>query len=134
MKTQNFFPVLLFSVFAFISIFFPSCKDDGVHDDSLNINYPAAFVVNGKSNNIQVIELSSNTVKETIDLMGATFPHHVYLSPDKSLMAVAITATDLTGGHGGHGGGSGNYMVHIINTVTGAHEHELMCAKMPHNA
>lgn len=116
-------------------LFLSSCKEDEMHhDQNLNINYPAAFVVNGKSNNVQVIELSTNTVKETIDLMGATFPHHVYLNPAKNLMAVAITATDLTGGHGGHGGGSGNYMVHIINTVTGAHEHQLSCAKMPHNA
>ncbi len=116
-------------------LFLSSCKEDEMHhDQNLNINYPAAFVVNGKSNNVQVIELSTNTVKETIDLMGASFPHHIYLHPDKSKFAVAITSTDLSGGHGGHGGGSGNYMVHIINSTTGAHEKEISLSKLPHNA
>jgi len=103
-------------------------------EQTLNINYPAAFVVNGMSNNVQVIELSTNTVKETIELNGATFPHHVYLSPDKTKFAVAITSTDLSGGHGGHGGSSGDYRVIVINSTTGVHEKEITLSKLPHNA
>ncbi len=115
-------------------LFFSSCKEEEHDMNTLNINYPAAFVVNGMSNNVQVIELSTNTVKETIDLNGGTFPHHIYLSPDKTKFAVAITSTDLSGGHGGHGGGSGDYRVIIINSTTGAHEKEITLSKLPHNA
>ena len=95
------------TIFAFT---ISSCKkhdmddmDHGGHT-MLNINYPAAYIVNGTSNNISVIKLSDNTVTETINLNGATFPHHIYLNPAKTKLAVAITATDLSGGHAGHGG------------------------------
>lgn len=131
MKTLTSFSAALLSV---CCLFFSSCKDDDMNHQNLNINYPAAFIVNGMSNNVQVIELSTNNVKETIDLNGGTFPHHVYLSPDKTKLAVAITATDLSGGHGGHGGGSGDYRVIIINSTTGAHEKEISLSKIPHNA
>lgn len=49
-----------------------------------NISYPAAIVVNGESNTISVIRFSSNTVSETIKLMGSgesvmagMFPHPI---------------------------------------------------------
>ena len=71
---------------------FYSCKKHGMtndmtHDVShamLNINYPAAYIVNGSSNNISVVKLSDNTVTETISLNGATFPHHIYMNPAKT--------------------------------------------------
>lgn len=100
----------------------------------LNINYPAAYVVNGESNTISVIQLQNEKITETIDLHGAKFPHHIYLSPDKALMAVAITGVDLSGGHGGHGSSVGGYKVLIINTTTGAIIKEISLEKMPHNA
>lgn len=100
-----------------------------------NINYPAAYIVNGGSNTISVIDLATETVKETIELNGATFPHHIYLSPDKATMAVAITSTDLSAGHGGgHGGGTGGYKVMIIDAVKGTIHHEIALTKLPHNA
>ena len=83
--------------------FFSACKKDHT-THVISIDYPAAYVVNGQSNNISVIRLSDNTVTETISLNGATFPHHIYLSPDKTKLAVAITGTDLSGGHSGHMG------------------------------
>lgn len=110
---------------------YSSCKKNS---DPLNIDYPAAFVVNGESNNLSVINLSTDKVTETIDLNGATFPHHVYLSPDKMQIAVAITSTDLSGGHGGHGSGSNTYKVLVINTKTGEIHHTLELPKLPHNA
>jgi len=118
-----------------------SCKknehDDMNHDSTVtekNINYPAAYIVNGGSNTISVIDLATETVKETIELNGATFPHHIYLSPDKATMAVAITSTDLSGGHGGHTGGTGGYKVLIIDAVKGTIHHEIALTKLPHNA
>lgn len=90
------------TIFAFT---ISSCKKhdmDEMHPAEhtmLNINYPASYIVNGSSNNISVIKLSDNTVSETISLNGATFPHHIYINPAKTKLAVAITATDLSGGH-----------------------------------
>jgi YVTN family beta-propeller protein len=101
---------------------------------NLNINYPAAFVVNGGDNNVQVVDLSTNKVKSTIDLNGATFPHHIYFNPDKSLMAVAIISQDVSGGHAGHGStGAKGYKVIILDTKTGNEHHILPTTALPHN-
>lgn len=124
-------------IVAIITIIFSvsSCSKD--HDTTmamLNINYPAAYVVNGTSNNISVIKLSDNTVSETISLNGATFPHHIYLNPAKTKLAVAITATDLSGGHAGHGGATAGLKVQIIDVITGMIDKEIALSKIPHNA
>lgn len=117
-----------------------SCKkhDMGDMDHTMpvekNINYHAAYIVNGAGNNLSVMDLASSTIKETIGLAGATFPHHIYLSPDKSMLAVAITSTDLTGGHGGGHGGAGGFKVMIIDAVKGTIHHEIPLSKLPHNA
>lgn len=122
-----------------------SCNDhdsDGGHDDHndhqqpiLSIDYPAAYVVNGGSANLSVVRLADRTVTETIGLHGAAWPHHVYLSPDKKWLAVAITGADLSGGHGDdHGGASAGLSIRIIDAVTGVMAKELPMAKMPHNA
>lgn len=121
---------LVFSLLVLIAAF-SSCKKD---NKPLNIDYPAAFVVNGESNNLSVINLTTDKVTETIDLNGATFPHHVYLNPDKTRIAVAITSTDLSGGHGGHGGSSKTYKVLVIDSKTGEIHHTLELPKLPHNA
>lgn len=122
---------------AIIAISLSSCHKDDMHPDKhkmLNINYPAAYVVNGSSNNISVIRLSDNSVTETIGLNGATFPHHIYLNPANTKLAVAITATDLSGGHAGHGGGTAGFKVQIIDAITGMIDKEIALPKMPHNA
>lgn len=124
--------VLAFTIF--------SCQNHDINDTDhnehtlLNINYPAAFVVNGASNNISVIKLSDNIVSETISLNGATFPHHIYINPSKTKLAVAITSTDLSGGHGGHGGATSGFKVQIIDAVTGMIDKEITLPKLPHNA
>jgi YVTN family beta-propeller protein len=102
---------------------------------NLNINYAAAFVVNGGDNNVQVVNLTTNKVTETIGLNGATFPHHVYLNKDKSLMAVAIISQDVSGGHAGHGSsGATGYKVIVLETKTGNEHHILSTTSLPHNA
>lgn len=117
-----------------------SCEKLGMHGKNhdehkiLNINYPAAFVINGASNTISVIKLSDNTVSETISLKGATFPHHIYANSAKTKLAVAITATDLSGGHALHNGSIAGLKVQIIDAVTGVIEKEIALSKMPHNA
>jgi len=100
----------------------------------LNINYPAAYIVNGTSNNISILRLSDNLLTETISLNGATFPHHIYLNPTKTKLAVAITSSDLSGGHVGHGGSLPGQKIQIIDVVTGNIDKEINVNQLPHNA
>ncbi len=123
--------IILFLASATV-VFFNTCSGDD--EVKLNITHPAAFVVNGLGNSISVINLNDDTKVEDIGLNGAKYPHHIYLSPDKSKFAVAITGVDLSGGHGGHGGSGSGYKVQIINSVTGIIEKEIALAKLPHNA
>jgi YVTN family beta-propeller protein len=108
---------------------------DDMETVELNIDYPAAYVVNGGSHTIQVLNLNNLGQQEQFSLNGATFPHHIYLSPDKARLAVAITSTDLSGGHD-MGGTSAilGYKVIILNSYTGKIEKEIGLPKMPYNA
>jgi YVTN family beta-propeller protein len=100
----------------------------------LNINYPCAYIVNGGSNNISVFKLSNNTISETISLNGASFPHHIYINPSKTKLAVAITSTDLSAGHSGAHAGIAGLKIQIIDAMTGMIDKEIPLNKMPHNA
>lgn len=99
------------------SFLFSSCKKDGTATDSniAQVNFNAAYVVNGESNTISVINLTTNKVDKTIDLpnlqssmgmgmMGTgsvdMWPHHISLSPDKSKLAIALPGSDFNGGSG----------------------------------
>jgi YVTN family beta-propeller protein len=70
------------------------------------ITSDAIYVVNGGESSISVIDATANEVVGTIELVDADYPHHIYLSPDRSSLLVAVPGTDLSGGHagGGHGG------------------------------
>jgi YVTN family beta-propeller protein len=112
-----------------------ACKKNTAIMPNLNINYAAAFVVSGGDNAVQVVDISTNKVTETIGLNGATFPHHIYFNKDKSLMAVAIISQDVSGGHAGHGSNSSTgYKVIILDTKTGNEHRILTTASLPHNA
>jgi YVTN family beta-propeller protein len=91
--------------------------------------------VNGGDGTLSVVNLNDSKADDEISLNGATFPHHVYLSPDKTTLAVAITSIDLSGGHAGHGSGTtGGYKVMIIDAKTGEIHHEISTEHLPHNA
>ncbi|HAQ21541.1 MAG TPA: hypothetical protein DCR40_20270 [Prolixibacteraceae bacterium] len=94
------------------AILFSSCQKDGTIN--AQVNFDAAYVVNGESNSISVINLSTNKVDKTIDLanlqssMGAgqmemgmsnMWPHHISLSTDKSKLAIAAPGMDFSKGH-----------------------------------
>ena len=114
-----------------------ACNEYMEHDEPdmpLNINYPAAFVVNGQDNSVSVIRLPENQITETIKLKDAVAPHHISISPDRTKLAVAITSTDLSGGHGGMGGATSNFKVIILDAVTGLGLKTIELPKMPHNA
>lgn len=111
------------------------CMDHStMTNPALNINYPASYVVNGGSNTISVIKIADNSVAATITLNGAMFPHHIYLNPAKTKLAVAITSTDLSAGHGAHTGATAGFKIQIIDAITGTIDKEIALTKMPHNA
>ncbi len=108
---------LMIATLAGSAIMFTACQKDGTTNSSSNpINFDAAYVVNGESNSISVINLSSNTVDKTIDLpqfqvtsgmgmMGAggmvnMWPHSISISPDKSKLVVTLPGSDFSAGSG----------------------------------
>lgn len=84
-----------------------SClKDEISTNQGKAVDFDAAFVVNGESKSISVINLSTNQVDKTIDLakllsssagtmndtgmnMDNMWAHHISLSPDKSKIIIA---------------------------------------------
>lgn len=78
----------------------------------------ALFVVNGGSNSLSAILVGTNTVVGTIALKNASFPHHLSLSPDRALLALAVPGVDLSGGHAG-GGHAMAGMVLTLDATTG---------------
>ncbi len=97
------------------AILFSGCLKDGTTDsNNTQVNFDAAYIVNGESNSISVINLSTNKVDITIDLaklqnsmgtgqmemgMNNIWPHHISLSPDKSKLAIAAPGMDFSDGH-----------------------------------
>ncbi len=97
------------------------------------IAFDALFVVNGGDNSVSVINTENSTVAATIKLQNAAFPHHLYLSPDKMMKALAVPGMDLSAGHtGGMAGMMGSVM--LMDAQTGATMKSRMLEAMNHNA
>jgi len=99
------------------------------------IDYPAAYVVNGEDHSISVINLATNQVTHTFVLKGFDYPHHISLSPDKLRLAVSAPGIDLSGGHS-HAGHGDNVKAKIV-TLSALDLHKLECDKnrlASHNA
>ncbi|MEZ0542748.1 YncE family protein [Fibrella arboris] len=136
------------SIAAFLMLGLSACN---MHDMSsmqpeLNINYPAAYVVNAEGNSLSVIDLAGQQVKETISFGEASgghstmsmtdmvmWPHHIYLSPDGSKLGVGVPGMDLSAGHaGGTSGMTGRVLV--VDPKTGATTVNHQTPVMNHNA
>jgi YVTN family beta-propeller protein len=166
MKITKFLIIfLLGSIITFIS-----CSKDETSTNNAQVNFDAAYVVNGESNTISVINITTNKVENTIDLtklqsssgesqmeMGMTnmWPHHIYLSPDRSKLVVAAPGVDLSEGHDmmqasdATGGTTDAHSQHhsasgasaampgrilVIDAVTGNLLKEIALEEMVHNA
>lgn len=84
--------------YALLLLFF-SCKpkEEVKIED---IDFPAAYVVNGTSNTISIIDLNERKVKKIIQLTDlGRFPHHIELSPDGKKLSVALPEFDFTQNH-----------------------------------
>jgi len=139
--------IVLLSAVAFL---IGACKSSELVQAELNINYPAAFVVNGESSSISVIDLNTNEVAETILLAKENsgghgghsnnstsmvmWPHHIYVSPDKSSLAVGVPGVDLSGGHvaAEHAGMTGKVVV--LDALKGQNRAVVETPLMNHNA
>jgi YVTN family beta-propeller protein len=105
--------IFIISVFGLIS-----CMDMSNVQPEQNINYPAAFIVNGESSTLSVINLNTNEVSTTIQLTDGSststhgaghtatagflaYPHHIYINTTKSQIAIAAPGVDLSAGHTG---------------------------------
>jgi YVTN family beta-propeller protein len=64
------------------------------------VDYDALYVINGGDSSISVINTATNKVVSTIMLQNAMYPHHIYMSSDRSSLLVAIPGMDLSQGHG----------------------------------
>lgn len=118
-----------------------SCKKkNDVSMTEKNIDYPAAYVINGESSTISVIKLSTNTVTDSIDLMNSggsmiMWPHHIYhhQSGGNHHLSIGVPGMDLSAGHsGGMPGMKG--MVVVMDAVTGVIKKNLEVPVMNHNA
>lgn len=64
------------------------------------IDADALYIVNGEDASISVVDPAAGKILGTIALQNVKFPHHIYLSPDRARLAVAVPGHDLSGGHG----------------------------------
>lgn len=67
------------------------------------IQFPAAYVINGGENSISVINLHTLQVDRTVFIPNHSdrFAHHIYASPDQKTLAIAMPSHDFSKGHSG---------------------------------
>ncbi len=100
-----------------------SCTTSNTEPE-INITGPSAYVINGESSTISVIDLASNEAKNTISLANVAtnthaghrgldiqFPHHIYLSPDGTKLSIGVPGVDLSEGHLGNHETAGHILI-----------------------
>jgi YVTN family beta-propeller protein len=99
------------------------------------VTVDALYAVNGGDSSISVIDAASSSVIGTIQINDAAFPHHLYLSANKSEMFLAVPGMDLSGGHEGTDGAEHEMAwVLRLDAATGAVLAVAMLDQMNHNA
>lgn len=101
------------------------------------ITFDAVYVVNGgdgMNGSISVINADTNTVARTIVLTGAMWPHHIYMSADRTKLLVAVPGMDLSEGHDEEMPPDMMGAVMLLDAKTGATIKSRMLPAMNHNA
>lgn len=119
------------------AILLTSCsKNDNTTNmnSALNVNYPAAYVVNGEDATLSVIKLSTNEVTATIPLMGTgtdmiMWPHHISLHENH--LAIGVPGMDFSAGHIVAGTMTGKLL--IVDAMSGTIVKNLSLPVMNHN-
>lgn len=133
MKYKKLIPIIALVILISTIFGISSCKKN---ETKLNVNYPAAYVVNGEDASLSVIKLSDNTVSETLELMGGSsgmimWPHHIY--NHENHLAIGVPGMDLSAGHsGGMAGMMGRVL--ILDAVKGSIIKDMETPMMNHNA
>lgn len=142
MKTIQCLAIACF--LAVFTVLATSCRKHKMDDMGMpdkNINYPAAFVVNGESSTLSVINLNTNVVSDTIGLMGsanngmAMWPHHIsyYGAGGAAHLAIGVPGVDLSAGHAGDMGNMKGRIL-IVDAIKGSVTKDLEVPSMNHNA
>lgn len=119
------------------AILFTSCtKNDDNMDMPLNIDYPAAYIVNGEDATVSVVKLSTNEVTGTIALMGTgsdmiMWPHHI--SSHQNHLAIGVPGMDLSAGHSGLNTSGMNGKLLIVDALNGSIVKNITLPLMNHN-
>lgn len=104
---MDIYHVLTFSILTFLTG--NSCSK--IEKTNEDIDYPAAYVINGESNSISIVNLETNELVESCKFKKGSWPHHIYANTDKDELIVSLTGADLSGGHAGHGSADASYMM-----------------------
>lgn len=120
------------------ALFLTSCNNnDDNMDMALNVDYPAAYIVNGEDGSVSVVKLSTNEVTGTIELMGSgsdmiMWPHHI--SSHQNHLAIGVPGMDLSAGHSGlmTAGMTGKLLV--IDAMNGSIVKNINLPLMNHNS
>lgn len=129
-------------VLGFSSWVASACMDMGSAQPKLNVNYPAAYVVNGESSTMSIINLNTNEVTDLVQLTDKSethgsglflaYPHHIYLNPTQNQIAIADPGVNLTGGHGA--AHTSTAKVLILDAIKGQNIKLIELPMMNHNA
>lgn len=119
------------------ALFLTSCNNnDDNMDSTLNVDYPAVYIVNGQDGTVTVLKLSTNEVAGTINLMGTgsdmiMWPHHI--SSHQNHLAIGVPGMDLSAGHSGlmTAGMTGKLLV--IDAMNGSTVKSINLPSMNHN-
>lgn len=112
----------------------PQATDDPTSTPIAAIDHDALFVVNGGDATISVINTETSEVAGTIALKYADYPHHIYLSADRSRLALAVPGMDMSQGHENVDGAMMPGIVMVLDATTGATIKARTLDAMNHNA
>jgi YVTN family beta-propeller protein len=124
-------------ILSITTIAISSCnKDAKMKMPSINVDYPAAYVVNGEDASVSVIRLSTNEVTTTIPLMSTgtdmiMWPHHI--SSHSNHLAIGVPMMDLSAGHSGLNTSGMTGKLLIIDATNGSIIKNISLPKMNHN-
>lgn len=136
---KRFIQILVLGLSSWVVL---ACMDMGSAKPKLNVNYPAAYVVNGESSTMSIINLNTNEVTDLVQLtdMSEThgsglflaYPHHIYINPTQNQIAIADPGVNLTGGHGA--AHTSTAKVLILDAIKGQNIKLIELPMMNHNA
>jgi YVTN family beta-propeller protein len=140
MQMKNSLSKLVIILIVPIVVLVHSCKKDKTEvtppptTTNSDITYNAAYVVNGGSNSISVIDISTNEVKKTIALANVMWPHHISINTTKTKVAIGVPGMDLSGGHGNINNSGMTGMIAIYDAIKGTELKMINLSMMNHNA